>query len=372
MPKKKPEPDPEFETTWAKIADTLASAGEVLDAAEVERRRNVTAHALSKYSTAYSGGSLAADYNNMAFDEIDNSNEPPELDVLIIPPRPTDPYWYDDPKDAATLDHYILARRALGNSMHGALLITGEAGVGKTMSVRKAVDRLNDAGHDLALFKMDCATVTDPGKWFGRREADATGTHFVKSDFVRAVERGDVVLLDEIMRLHPHIHSPIMALLDGSEAVTISDLNETIFRHPETVFVATTNEGTQYGGVHRMDWSMRERFSTTLRRGFPPEDDEIRILTSATNCDTDAAAVLVSIARKTRDMHMAGDLRHAISTRTLVAAALWVGFGMREWDALDITAVQEFDGDASGMVGTESDRTKVLGVMEGTLGHARH
>jgi hypothetical protein len=45
---------------------------------------------------------------------------------------------------------------------------------------------------------------------------------------------------------------------------------------------------------------------------------------------------------------------------------------MREWDALNITAIQEFDGDASGMVGAESDRQKVLGVMEGKLGRGRH
>jgi hypothetical protein len=366
-----PGAEPEFDATWDKITDTLASAGEMIDAAESERRRQLTARALGKYSgKTYIAG---ADPTAILYDDMpDDQTTPPEPDVLTIPAKPTDPYWYDDPTDAMILDHYILARRELGYTMPGALLITGSAGVGKTVSVRKSVERLNDQGHDLRLFKMDCATVTDPGKWFGRREADATGTHFVPSDFWVAVERGDVILLDEIMRLHPHIHNPVMALLDGSEAVNISDLNETLHRHPKTVFIATTNEGTQYGGVHRMDWSMRERFSTTLRRDFPPADEEVRILTTATNCDEDTAALLVEIARKTRDMHLAGDIRNAISTRTLVAAAMWVGFGMREWDALNITAIQEFDGDASGMVGAESDRQKVLGVMEGKLGRGRH
>ena len=333
MPTKKtPIPaDPEFEATWSKITDTLSSAGEVLDAAETERRRALTASALSKYSGKtypYVPGSAP----EMVAPYID-SNEPPEPDVLIIPPKPTDPYWYDDPTDAATLDHYILARRALGDSMSGALIITGEAGYGKSVSVRKSVERLRAAGNDIEMLKMDCSTVTDPGKWFGRREADETGTHFVPSDFWTAVERGYLILLDDVGRLHPHIHNPIMSLLDGSEAVTISDLNEVLHRHPQTVFIATTNEGTQYGGNHRMDWAMRERFGTTLRREPPPEDEEVRILTSATNCDADAAAVLVTIARKTRDMHAAGDLRNAISTRTLVAAAQWVGFGMNEWSS---------------------------------------
>jgi len=363
--------DPEFEEVWGKIDSTLNAAGELISAAERERRRALTATALSKYSGKTYASTGTNEYMTLLDAPEHEDQVPPEPDVLIIPEKPTEPYWYDDPTDAMILDHYILARRELGNAMHGALLITGEAGYGKTMSVRKSIERLNAQGHDLRLFKMDCATVTDPGKWFGRREADATGTHFVKSDLAIAVERGDVVLLDEIMRLHPHVHNTIMSWLDGAESVVISDLNATLYRHPQTVFIATTNEGTQYGGVHRMDWSMRERFSTTLRRQPPPTDEEIKVLTTATNCDEDAASVLVEIAHKTRDMHVAGDLRNAISTRTLVAAATWVGFGMREWDALNITAVQEFDGDASGMVGAESDRQKVLGVMEGKLGRAR-
>jgi len=369
-----PEPggDAEFDATFEKITETYTSAGERVDAAEAERRRHLTARALSKYSgKTYAPGQKTYVNDGREWPVPDDQMVPPEPDVLIIPGKPTEPYWYDDPTDAMILDHYILARRELGNVMHGALLITGEAGYGKTMSVRKSVERLNDQGAGLRLFKMDCATVTDPGKWFGRREADETGTHFVPSDFWISVERGDVVLLDDVMKVHPHIHNSITSLLDGSEAVDISDLNETLHRHPKTVFIATANEGAKYGGQHRMDWSMRERFSTTLRREPPPEDEEIKVLVSATNCDEDAASVLVAIARKTRDMHLGGDLRSAISTRTLVAAAQWVGFGMREWDALNITAVQEFDGDASGMVGAESDRQKVLGIMEGKLGRAR-
>ena len=365
MPTKK-ESTVDFESIWGKIENTLTSAGEKLTPAEITRRRELTARALNKYT----GQTYDPDGNPA--DEPDDDIEPDDPTVLIIPAPPTDPYWYDDPKDQMVLDHAILARRALGNAMQGAVLITGPAGVGKSTSVRKSVERLNKAhGLSLRLFKMDCATVTDPGKWFGRREADETGTHFIPSDFWQATERGDVILLDDVGRLHPHIHNPIMSVLDGFEAVDISDLNEVLRRHPQTVFIGTTNEGSQYGGNHRMDWAMRERFSTTINRGFPPPDEEVRILTSATNCDEDAAATLVQIANKTRDMQRAGDLRSVISTRTLLSAAMWVGFGMREWDALDITAVQEFDGDASGLVGAESDRDKVLGVMEGRLGRGR-
>lgn len=362
-----PSGDPEFEATWGKIESTLTSAGAPIGA----DYRELTAKALSKYSGKTYAASSANYQGPPDAPDYEDTNAPPEPDVLVIPARPTDPYWYDDPRDARTLDHYILARRALGDAMHGALLITGPAGVGKTMSVAKSVERLNAQGHDLTLFKMDCATVTDPGKWFGRREADATGTHFVPSDFWISVERGDVVLLDEIMRLHPHIHNPIMALLDGSEAVTISDLNETITRHAQTVFIATTNQGTQYGGVHRMDWSMRERISWTIEREFPPREEEVHIVTSQTGCDEDGASRLVDFARKTRDLYETGDLRSQMSTRVLVAAGWLVASGMNERAALEVTVIPMFDGDASGMVGAESDRQKVQVIAEGMFGKSR-
>lgn len=237
---------------------------------------------------------------------------------------------------------------------------------GKTQSVAHAVDRINAAqGTAIRLTKMDCPTVTDPQKWFGRREVDATGTHYHKSDFIEAVERGDVILLDEVTRLHPHLHNPVMTLLDGSNSVALSDLNVTISRHPQTVFLATANIGAQYGGTHRMDWAMRERFPNAIERGFPPREDEILVITSRTGCDEDGAARLVDIALRTRQMFEAGNLRAPISTRTLIAAAWWVASGLNEQQALDLTAIPLYDPDANGVAGQESERQQVRRIVEG-------
>lgn len=287
---------------------------------------------------------------------------PPEDEELVIP-EPGEAYWWDDPAQAAFTDHYIATRHALGASFDGGLMVVGPSGSGKTGGIVRAVARLG-----LRLTKMDCATVTDPQKWFGRREVDETGTHFIRSDFTDAVERGDVVLFDDITRLHPHLHNPIMALLDGSNAVNISDLNLTITRHPQTVFIATANIGPQFSGTHRLDWAMRSRFPYTLERPWPPRDDEIRILVTATGCDDDGAANLVDIAIRSRQMYEAGDLRVGIDTRTLVAAAFAVAMGKNETNALELTAVHLYDPDASGIAGAESDRTRIRAVISQKLG----
>jgi MoxR-like ATPase len=131
------------------------------------------------------------------------------------------------------------------------------------------------------------------------------------------------------------------------------------------VFVATANIGVQFGGTHRMDWAMRERFPYTIDRGWPPRDVEIAILTSHTGCDEDGAAMLVDFAIKVRQYFEAGDVRSPISTRTLVSAAWLVASGMSEREALELTAIPLFDPDANGLAGTESERQKVKGYISG-------
>lgn len=297
----------------------------------------------------------------------DDKEDPITVPVYAIPKPDPEPYWWDDPAQAAITDHLITARRELGNAFHGALLFIGAPGSGKTEGVRQAVRRYSERhGVELTFTKMDCATITDPQKWFGRREVDASGTRFVPSNFVLACERGDVILLDDVSRLHATLHNSIYALLDGSNEVHISDLNLVVRRHPQTVFFGTANYTGS--GVHRMDPAMRERFAFTLERPWPPAAEEQQILMSATGVDADGAHRLVVIAAKSRAMFEAGDIRSPISTRTLVSAAWLVASGMTERQALDITAVMLYDPESSGIAGQNSERATIRQMIQGQLG----
>ena len=363
--------DADLDAAWQKVKDALIAAG---NPANVDLSDEGDGRALLAVSMTKHGGKVFTTEPFFTPVSIANamSEDTPRRRTLVIPKPGDDPVWWDEPEQAEFLDHFILTRRALGNAFTGGLLITGPAGSGKTQGVPHAIDRIN-AGHDATIgyLKMDCATITDPQKWFGRREVDASGTHYEKSDFILSVERGDTILLDEITRLHPHLHNPVMAFLDGSNAVHLSDLNVTVERHPQTVFLATANIGVQFGGTHRMDWAMRERFPFTIERSWPPRETEINILTSHTGCDRDGASELVGIAVKTRQMFESGDLRAPISTRTLVAAAWLVASGMSEREALELTAVPLFDSDANGLAGAESERQRVKATIEGKFGRGR-
>ena len=355
---------PEFDEIWARTKEGLTAAGNP-EGVDLDEAREKLAENFVKFGgKTYGVGNTDEWTMDLDAPAEAIAREPA---VIHIPAPATDPYWWEDPEQAEFIEHHIMARRALGRRVIGGLLITGPAGSAKTMGIPRLIERLNrEHGLALRLTKMDCPVVTDPQKWFGRREIDAKGTRYEKSDFILAVERGDVILLDEVKRLHPTIHNPIMSLLAGDESVLLSDLNVTITRHPETVIIATTNEGAAFGGNHRMDYAMDERFPFRVERGFAPEKDEIKILTSHNpGCDPDAASVLVDIARKTRDLFATGDLRAPISTRTLNDAAFLVASGYTERKALEYTALGLYDGNADGSVGAESEREKVKHIIDG-------
>lgn len=356
-----PSVDPEFDEIWRRTKEGLEAAGNPEGLSDDEARERLAAAFVKHGGKTY--GTVIAD---AIIDDLYETNASVER-AITVPPAASEPFWYEDPDQSRFIEHHILSRRALGRRLIGGLLITGPAGSGKTMGIPRLIERLNhEHGLALRLTKMDCPVVTDPQKWFGRREIDGKGTRYEKSDFILAVERGDVILLDEVKRLHPTIHNPIMSLLAGDESVLLSDLNVTIVRHPETVFLATTNEGAAFGGNHRMDYAMDERFPFRVERGFAPYDDEVRILvTHNPGCDMDAASRLVTIAQKTRDMFATGDLRAPISTRTLNAAAFLVASGYSEREALMWTALGLYDGNADGAVGEKSERQSVKAIVEG-------
>lgn len=269
-----------------------------------------------------------------------------------------DAYWYDKPEDIKFIKHFMELRRkaqAVGN-----LLVVGPSGAGKTEGLRRVAQTV-----ELPFYKLDCATITSEDKWIGHKEIDHEGTKFVLSEHLRWLEGVEyepgILCYDEVNRVHPSRLNILLPILDGSQAVFVPDLGRLVRVHPETIIVATANIGTAFGGTFVMDRALRERFNFTLERDFPPADEEVKVLTSATGIPADKAEVIVDIAGKTRTKWETGDLESPISTRTLKAAAMLIASGMSILAAMEYTALPLYKSDG----GTTSDRAMVKLILTG-------
>jgi hypothetical protein len=359
--------DAEFDEWEKNVWEALEKSGNAEGLTRIEART-----IFAKRVTEFAGKDMSHLFANVkprksvAVDQVADEPVPP-LPVLRIPtPRAGGMYWYEAPEQSDLFDHFIAARKALGAIFHGGLLLTGPAGSGKTLSIKR---RLTALGQPFLV--MNAATVTDPQKWFGRREIDKDGTRYEESAFVKAVRAGWVVVLDEFNRAHPAISNPIYSLLDGQQELVLSDLDMTIPVHPATVFIATANIGSQFGGTYKMDHAMRRRFPFTIEREFPPRDEEIKVLLSvAEEVTTEAATNLVDIAGETRRKYENGDLRFPIDTATLVGAAWLCASGYTERQALEVTALPLYEANADGQIGEKSERAVAMGIIEGALGRA--
>lgn len=269
-----------------------------------------------------------------------------------------DSYWYDTPEDAKFIRHFMELRRkaqAVGN-----LLVVGPSGAGKTEGLRRTAEAVK-----LPFYKLDCATITSEDKWIGHKEIDHEGTKFVLSEHLRWLEGVEyepgILCYDEVNRVHPSRLNILLPILDGSQAVFVPDLGRLIRVHPETIIVATANIGTAFGGTFVMDRALRERFNFTLERDFPPADEEVKVLTSATGIAADKAGVIVDIAVQTRKKWETGDLESPISTRTLKASAMLIASGMSILQAMEYTALPLYKSEG----GPTSERAMVKLILTG-------
>jgi MoxR-like ATPase len=269
-----------------------------------------------------------------------------------------EPFFYENPDDFRFVKHFVEMRRKA--RIIGNLLVTGPSGSGKTEGLRRVGEQLG-----LPVYKLDCATITTEDKWIGHKEIDHEGTKFILSEHLKWLEAIEyapgMLIYDEVNRIHPSRLNILIPILDGSQALFVPDAARYVPVHPETVIVATANIGSAFGGTFQMDRALRERFSFTLERTFPPEAAEIRVLTSATGVAKDKATKMIEIANATRRKWETGDLESPISTRTLKSAAYLVASGMSILKAFEYTALPLYKSEG----GAASERGLVKGILEG-------
>lgn len=216
------------------------------------------------------------------------------------------------------------------------MMVVGPSGYGKT-----TLPKLFAQATGRRFLRMNCATVRDPEEWFGYREAIDGSTVFIRSQFAREIERGDlVVVLDEFNRLEPWLHNTLFPLLDEDGMTVVHD--EEFRIGANVVVVGTINTGYQYTGTFELDEALYNRFELLLEVGPLPHREEVVVLVARTGVDGDKAERITKIANVLRDMEV------VCSTRTTLLVSRMVASGLSIREAYEMAIVRRIPQESGG------------------------
>ena len=252
-----------------------------------------------------------------------------------------------------------IAAAAQGGSIE-QLRFVGAAGCGKTEA---ALQLAAIAG--FSAFVQDCSIVREPRDWFGSKTVKDGSISWVDSQFVRAVTRGNtVILLDEANRASLTVGNSLLPLLDRRRQTLVEERGSVVTVAPGTIFVATMNEGSAYTGTSAMDAALRDRFPRVIEMTYLPMNDEVNLLVQRTGVDADIARKLVEVAAKTRAV-VGGSISAfgtVLSTRQLLAAAADYRLSGRHSLTYTIANLYSAEG------GNESERAAITALIMGKFG----
>lgn len=154
-------------------------------------------------------------------------------------------------------------------------LLIGPTGFGKTELVENLAKVM---GKKITI--LDMGTMTDPvmglvGTHVITVKGGKTYSEFKRSRFSEVIQEPGIVLLDEISRAAAAANNLLFPCLDFRKELPMeySFENTTPVKvHPECVFFATANIGSQYTGTHKLDRALIDRFMIIEMDSLKKED----------------------------------------------------------------------------------------------------
>jgi hypothetical protein len=208
------------------------------------------------------------------------------------------------------------------------LMVVGPSGYGKT-----ELPKLFASLAGKKFMRMNCGTIRDPEEWFGFREAREGSTVFIRSQFIKIMEEGNVVVvLDEFNRIEPWLHNTLFPLLDSDGATVVHDEHFAI--GPGVIVAGTINVGHQYTGVFELDQALYNRFDFTVEVGPMPHNEEVNVLVKRTGLTGTSASEVVKMANILRQNKV------VCSTRTTLLIAAMVSSGLYIREAFETAVVK--------------------------------
>jgi midasin len=190
------------------------------------------------------------------------------------------------------------------------VLLEGNPGVGKSTIV---IALAGLAG--VPLTRINLSDQTDLMDLFGSDvpvdDAQAGNFGWRDAPFLRAMQKGEWVLLDEMNLASQTVLEGLNSCLDHRGQVYISELDQTFTRHPRFTVFAAQNPHQQGGGRKGLPASFVNRFTTVYTDAFTALD----LLTICSQCYPQHAAQSIQSL-----VHCVTDLSYVLHTNNEISA----------------------------------------------------
>ena len=258
--------------------------------------------------------------------------------------------FYIDPKD-----WYLLLRNIC--SKVNTMMI-GPSGAGKTELVMLACRKL---GLDCHVYDM--GSMYDPvsGLLGVHRLQQGGQSVFDYAKFTQDIQKPGVVLLDELSRAPVTTNNILFPCLDSRRMLPVEMAGGNDMRsisvHPDCVFIATANVGSEYTGTMSLDRALVGRFFP-LELSYMPCTEEAKVLVKRFGISSSDAANIVAVAETVRSLYSKSELSCSLSTRETLAAGRLVSDGWTALEAMELAYLPLFEGTR-----TEGERSVVSKIF---------
>jgi len=244
--------------------------------------------------------------------------------------------------------NYKTVERIIKSGMFYPVYVTGLSGNGKTFSVEQACAKTRRE-----VIRVNFTLETDEDDLIGGFRLVNGETKFFKGPVIAAMEKGAVLLLDEIDLANPAKIMCLQSILEG-KGYFIKKTGEFIKPANGFTVVATGNtkgKGSEDGrfiGTNVMNEAFLERFPITCEQDYPTPAIEKKILGKVFDdlgvTDGDYCTKLVDWADIIRKTFYDGGVDEVISTRRLVHIAKAYSIFEDRMTAIDM-CINRFDDD---------------------------
>ena len=232
----------------------------------------------------------------------------PEKDPLFVP-----------------FGNFATVKKVLQSKMFYPIFVTGMSGNGKTFGIEQACAQ---TGREV--IRVNFTVETDEDDLIGGFRLVNGETKFFKGPVIKAMEKGAVLLLDEIDLGNPSKIMALQSILEGG-GYFIKKTGEYVTPAKGFTAIATANtkgKGSDDGrfiGTNILNEAFLERFPVTVEQEYPSPAIEKKILGRVFDSldikDSDFVEKLVDWADIIRKTFYDGGVDEIISTRRLVHVA---------------------------------------------------